>query len=246
MAQMRQPDRHLQADLAKDTFEDFLDDFFLVKYFQVYCEIDGHEFQLRREAIKLCRERGFSIQAALWNSHHKQEHRTRPSVQPLSIANSRSSGSGGGISSANKREMEKLEREAAELRETARSRSRGSRRSTAREMGKKKGKNYQLRTRYSAGHQKPQRRMERCLVTKMDELIVHKCFGSFHKRNVQHPGFCFKFKAGRCKDRSASAFTLPWVATGRTSLLSIAWAWNNATELASRSRLNPHSRHPEK
>ena len=48
-----------------------------------------YEFQFRREAKKLFREQGNSIQAALWATYRKQEHRMEHWVTLLTIANSR-------------------------------------------------------------------------------------------------------------------------------------------------------------
>ena len=70
------------------------------------------EFQLRPDAIRLCEERGLCIQAALWNAHQNQDHRTKQFVQLLSVANSRSSGHG--VGGAYTKNIEKLEREVAE------------------------------------------------------------------------------------------------------------------------------------
>ena len=69
------------------------------------------EFQLRRDAMKLCREQGYSIQAALWATYRNQEHRMKHWVTLLSIANSRSDA----ISDKAAREIEQLKRQVAQL-----------------------------------------------------------------------------------------------------------------------------------
>ena len=44
-----------------------------------------YEFQLRREAMKLCREQGDTIQAASWAAYRNQEHRTKHWITLCSI-----------------------------------------------------------------------------------------------------------------------------------------------------------------
>ena len=48
----------------------------------------SYEFELRKEALRLCREDGFAIQAALWTALNNKEHRLQHFVQFTSIANS--------------------------------------------------------------------------------------------------------------------------------------------------------------
>ena len=87
LAQLRQPGRQLYADLTKDTFNDFLEDLLSTDNFLMKRQIEGEtwaapvwthcmecEFQLRRDVMKLCREQGYSIQAALWATYRDQEH----------------------------------------------------------------------------------------------------------------------------------------------------------------------------
>ena len=68
--------------------------------------------------MKLCREQGYSIQAALWATYHNQEHRMKHSVTLLSVANSRSDA----ISDKAAREIVQLKKQVAQL-QKARSRS---------------------------------------------------------------------------------------------------------------------------
>ena len=77
LAQLRQPGRQLYAGPHKGHFNDFLGELLSTDNFLVKRQIEGqtwaapiwshcmeHEFQLRREAMKLCRDQGYSIQAA--------------------------------------------------------------------------------------------------------------------------------------------------------------------------------------
>ena len=102
LAQLRQPGRQLYADLSKDTFNDFLEELLSTDNFLMKRQIEGetwaapiwahcmeYEFQLRREAMKLCREQGYSIQAASWAAYRNQEHRMKHWITLLSIANTR-------------------------------------------------------------------------------------------------------------------------------------------------------------
>ena len=102
LAQLRQPGRQLYADLSKDTFNDFLEELLSTDNFLMKRQLEGetwaaptwahcmeYEFQLTREAMKLCREQGYSIQAALWAAYRNQEHRMNHWVTLLSIANTR-------------------------------------------------------------------------------------------------------------------------------------------------------------
>ena len=80
LAQLRQPGRQLYADLTKDTFNDFL----MKRQIEretwgapVWTNSMEYEFQLMRDAMKLCREQGYSIQAALRATYRNQEHRMK-------------------------------------------------------------------------------------------------------------------------------------------------------------------------
>ena len=123
LAQVRQPGRQLYADLTKDTLNDFLEELLSTDKFVMKKQIEGqtwaaptwahcmeHEFQLRREAMKLCREQGHSIQAALWAAYRNQEHRMKHWVTLLSIANSRCDS----IPDKAVREIEQLKKQVAQ------------------------------------------------------------------------------------------------------------------------------------
>ena len=69
----------IYKDLDRSTFPDFLDTLLDKDNFNFYKEVDGrpvispcwsfcfsYEFELRKEAIRLCKEESYGIQAALW------------------------------------------------------------------------------------------------------------------------------------------------------------------------------------
>ena len=45
-----------------------------------------YEYQLRKEALRLCFEEGFSIQGALWSAYADPQHRMKHWIQLLAIA----------------------------------------------------------------------------------------------------------------------------------------------------------------
>ena len=119
LAQLRQRGRQLSAELLST------DNFLMKRQIEgetwaapVWTHCMEYEFQLRRDAMKLCREQGYSIQAALWATYRNQEHRMKHWVMLLSIANSRSEGT----SDKAARETEQLKKQVAQLHK-ARSRS---------------------------------------------------------------------------------------------------------------------------
>ena len=85
---MRQPGRHLYADLTRMRFVAFLDELLSERNFLMDKSVGDNrvvrldwslcmsfELELRREAIKNTRERGMSIQEALWAVYHNDHHR---------------------------------------------------------------------------------------------------------------------------------------------------------------------------
>ena len=132
LAQLRQPGRRLHADLTKDTFKDFLEEILATDSFILKGQIEGetraapiwthfmdNEFQLRRDAMKPCREQGYSIQAAPWATYRNQEHRRKHWVTLPSIANSRRDT----ISDKAAREIEQLKKHVAQLQKARSTRS---------------------------------------------------------------------------------------------------------------------------
>ena len=80
LAEMRQPSRAMTADLDEKTWNTFLEELLNRENFNFQRETEGsgemagpdwnhcleYEFQLRKEALRLIREQGLSIQWALW------------------------------------------------------------------------------------------------------------------------------------------------------------------------------------
>ena len=74
----------------------------------------SYELELRKEAIRLCKEQSFGIQSALWSALRNTEHRMKHWLQLVAIPNTSSSSSGS--------ELQSLKKRIADL-EKARSRS---------------------------------------------------------------------------------------------------------------------------
>ena len=130
LAQLRQPGRSLYKDLTRSTFEDHLKLLLSRKNFNNRKEVDGqllsqpcwshclsYEYEIRKEAYKLCRLRAVGIAAALKEVTSDNEHRTQHWVQLIAIANS---------SSSNDATIARLEKE-VELLRSAMQRSRSPR-----------------------------------------------------------------------------------------------------------------------
>ena len=104
LAQMRQPGRAIYQDFDRCTFTDFLDTPLGKDNFNFCKEIDGrpmispcwsfclsYELELRKEAIRLCKEQAFGIQAALWAALRDKEHRMKHWLQLVAITNTAAS-----------------------------------------------------------------------------------------------------------------------------------------------------------
>ena len=100
MAQMRQPGRALYKDFDRSTFSDFLDKLLDRDNFHFFIEVEGrpliapkwsyclnYEFELRKEAIKICKERSLGIKEALWKVLGDVEHRMKHWLQLVAIPN---------------------------------------------------------------------------------------------------------------------------------------------------------------
>ena len=116
LAQMRQPGRSIYQDLNRCTFNDFLDTLLDRDNFNFYEEVEGralfssswsfclsYEFELRKEAFRLCKEQQFGIHAALRVTLRNTEHRMKHWLQLIAIPNAPSSSSGPELQSFKKR-----------------------------------------------------------------------------------------------------------------------------------------------
>ena len=63
----------------------------------------SYEFELRKEAIRLCKEQSFGIQSALWTTLRNMEHRMKHWLQLVAIPNAPSSSSSQELQSLKKR-----------------------------------------------------------------------------------------------------------------------------------------------
>ena len=103
LAKMRQPARQIFADFIETTFPKILDELLSDKNFLLDRNIAGtrmivpkwdhcleYEYQVRRQAIKLCVRKGHSFQSAWWSVYRDVEHWMDHWVQLLTIANSSS------------------------------------------------------------------------------------------------------------------------------------------------------------
>ena len=116
LAQMRQPGRSIYADFDRNTFVDFLETLLDKDNLNFYKEVDGrpmispswsyclsYELELRKEAIRLCKEQSFGIQSALWSALRNMEHRMKHWLQLVAIPNAPSSSSSQELQSLKKR-----------------------------------------------------------------------------------------------------------------------------------------------
>ena len=103
LATMRQPARQIFADFTETTFPKILDELLSEKNLLLDRNIAStkmivpkwdhfleHEYQVRRQGIKLCIRKGYSFQSAWWTVYRDVEHRMEHWVQLLTIANSSS------------------------------------------------------------------------------------------------------------------------------------------------------------
>ena len=128
LAKMRQPSRHLYKDLEVNTFSDFLDELLSDRNMEggdddnlslpPWSECLNFGFQIRKEAVRLCMEEGFSIKDSLWHTLADKERRMQHWILKLTIANSRQESS----------KMQKMEQRFATLENRLKNRSRSPRR----------------------------------------------------------------------------------------------------------------------
>ena len=96
----------MYADFSDNTWPKFLKELLNEDNFGFQRDIQGeiwatpawthcleYEFQLRKEALRLCFEEGYGIQEALWSALADPQHRMKHWIQLLAVANSKSSSS---------------------------------------------------------------------------------------------------------------------------------------------------------
>ena len=116
LGQMRQPGRSIYQDFTRTTWNDFLDTLLDRDNFNFHKEVNGrtlispcwtfclsYEFELRKEAFRLCKEQAMGVQAALWTALRNPEHRMKHWLQLVAIPNAPSSSNSSDIQALKKR-----------------------------------------------------------------------------------------------------------------------------------------------
>ena len=99
LAQVRQPGRSIYKDFDRSTFSDFLDTLLDRDNFNFYKEVEGQpltcpslvviashmNLEIRKEAVRLCKEESCGIQFALWSTLKNTEHRMKHWLQVVAI-----------------------------------------------------------------------------------------------------------------------------------------------------------------
>ena len=147
----------------------------------------------------VCREQGYSIQAALWATYRNQEHRMKHWVTLLSIANSRCGTTSGKAS----REVEQLKKQVAQLQKSRSRFPRGAKRSgnssrsqlalqdsAAQPSNKKGGRGKGGGDNKGGGGKGKSQR-----TGPFAELLNNVGHKVLHKHNKTKPGFCFLFQS---------------------------------------------------
>ena len=157
-----------------------------------------YEFQLRREAMKLCREQGYSIQAALLAAYRNQERRMKHWFTLFSIASNRCDTTSDKAS----REVEQLREQVAQLQKSRSPRgAKGSRKSSRGPLAQKdsaaqssnQGKGGRAKINKGGGGKGKSQH------TAPSADLLNKVL---HKHNKTNPGFCFPFQSGSCSKQN--------------------------------------------
>ena len=234
LAQSRQPGRKMYADFTENTWPKFLKELLNEDNFGLQREIQGevwatpawthcleYEYQLRKEALRLCLEDGYSIQEALWSAYADPQHRMKHWIQLLAVANSKSSNS-----NADQQKIATLERKVAELGRKNRSGPPPQR--TIKGTGKgKRNKGAPLAIQDDTAAQKteakarqPKAKDTKEKPTKGKGTKARKAHGTrfdillataggaqrLNRRNLSPPGFCYNFQSRRCNDEACERF----------------------------------------
>ena len=235
LGQSRQPGRKMYADFTENTWPKFLKELLNEDNFGLQREIQGevwatpawthcleYEYQLRKEALRLCFEDGYSIQEALWSAYADPQHRMKHWIQLLAVANSKSSSS-----NADQQKITSLERRLADLERKNRSGPPPQRAIKGTGKGKKnkgaplaiqdvsaaqKGgsKSKAIKSKGNKGKAdkgKGNKGKGTGKGSRWDILIASVgAFDRLHKRNVNPPGFCYNFQSHRCNNEACERF----------------------------------------
>ena len=222
LAQSRQPGRKMYADFTENTWPKFLKELLNEDNFGLQREIQGevwatpawthcleYEYQLRKEALRLCFEDGYLIQEALWSAYADPQHRMKHWIQLLAVANSKSSSS-----NADQQKIATLERRMAELERKNRSGPPPQRAIKGTGKGKaNKGKGKAFKGKGNKGKadkgkgNKGKGTGKGSTGTRFDVLMTTEgALQKLHRRNENPPGFCYNFQSRRCNDESCERF----------------------------------------
>ena len=225
----------MYADFTENTWPKFLKELLNEDNFGLQREIQGevwatpawthcleYEYQLRKEALRLCFEDGYSIQEALWSAYADPQHRMKHWIQLLAVANSKSSSS-----NADQQKILTLERRTAELEKKIRSGPPPQRAIKGTSKGKRskggplaiqdispaqKGayKNKAIKGKGNKGKadkSKGNKGKGTGQGSLFDILMASPgALQKLHRRNQNPPGFCYNFQSRRCNDEACVRF----------------------------------------
>ena len=213
LAQMRQPGRHLYADLTPQTWSDLLSELLSTRNFRLDREVGGvklvvpqwshcleYEFQIRKEAISLTRSRGLSIQSALWSVYRNEHHRMEHWVTLLTIANAASSMS---VPPAVASQMAAMQKRMTALENRDRSRTpapRQSAKAATQQSANSKGQGKGKKPKGSKGKGKSSASANpQTAGFKKFHIIkgVPAVSAHFDPRDGQQPGICYNFNSNK-------------------------------------------------
>ena len=153
--------------------------------------------------MKLCREQGYSIQAAQWATHRNQEHRMKHWVTILSIANNRRDTT----TDKAAKEIEHKKKQVAQLQKARSMSPRGAKGSGKSSRGQlaPQDSTAQPSNIGKGGRGKGDKDDKSCggkvksqHTGPFAELFYKVGFKVLHKHNETKPGFCFPFQSVSC------------------------------------------------
>ena len=198
-----------------------------------------YDFQLRKEALRLVREEGQSIEKAFWGAYHNPHHRIEHWLTLLTIANSgatKSSSSSSSLNPADQR-LQKMEQKVAELqRSLQRSRSpRMKTRAIAAPQNQlalpaphtPKGQGKRGKGKNGKGKGKASKDGSQATSTKVDQILANLEYNrQFFHKTQNKKGICYIFQKGQCPTNPCpvSEITFAWDAANQMFSMSLAGA----------------------
>ena len=181
-----------------NTFSDFLDELLSDRNFLMESDDDerlviplwnqclNNEFNIRKDAVRLCMEEGFALKDALWHVLADKEHRMQHWILKLTIANARQDTS----------KVQKLEQRLAAL-EMQRRRSRSPRRQAQRALPAQHALPAKRTGRNRKGNGKGKNH-------KSEFRLFRQLFRIPSARKLFQENICWKFQSNLCKDANCS------------------------------------------